>query len=207
MDPWRKRKKVCRSRKFVAEKMPFDLISLLLLLPHLHFYEKKSTEETDRQRKRCISIRENLWEMSHNCQWTDSVICAVKWDRNCTYVKLFSGFTYLGTNGQRNSTWCEYYVIDIVHFNTILTYCSSANDNIFTFSLFFGCFLQLPSMPVLFFLNGPMPASFLMFIFVFSKWYNSNLNWKKLRWCAWDSNPGRQDGRRRQIHWAMAAPQ
>ena len=29
---------------------------------------------------------------------------------------------------------------------------------------------------------------------------------KKHRWCAWDSNPGRQDGRHRQIHWAMAAP-
>ena len=29
---------------------------------------------------------------------------------------------------------------------------------------------------------------------------------KKHRWHAWDSNPGRQDGRRRQIHWAMAAP-
>ena len=26
------------------------------------------------------------------------------------------------------------------------------------------------------------------------------------RWCAWDSNPGWQNGRRRQIHWAMAAP-
>ena len=26
------------------------------------------------------------------------------------------------------------------------------------------------------------------------------------RWCAWDSNPGGHDGRRRRIHWAMAAP-
>ena len=25
------------------------------------------------------------------------------------------------------------------------------------------------------------------------------------RWCAWDSNPGPQDGRRRQNHGAMAA--
>ena len=30
--------------------------------------------------------------------------------------------------------------------------------------------------------------------------------WKKRGWCAWDSNPGRQVGRRRRIHWAMAAP-
>ena len=34
-----------------------------------------------------------------------------------------------------------------------------------------------------------------------------NINWKMCRWCALDSNPGWQDGRRRQIHWAMAAPQ
>ena len=34
----------------------------------------------------------------------------------------------------------------------------------------------------------------------------TNINWKKHRWCAWDSNPGRQNGRRRRIHWAMAAP-
>ena len=45
------------------------------------------------------------------------------------------------------------------------------------------------------------------FIFVFSTCHNSNLNWKKRRWCAWDSNPGRQDGRRKRIHWATAAPQ
>ena len=30
---------------------------------------------------------------------------------------------------------------------------------------------------------------------------------KKHRWPTWDSNPGQQNGRRRQIHWAMAAPQ
>ena len=29
---------------------------------------------------------------------------------------------------------------------------------------------------------------------------------KKHRWRAWDLNPGRQDGRSRWIHWAMAAP-
>ena len=30
---------------------------------------------------------------------------------------------------------------------------------------------------------------------------------KAYRWCAWDSNPWWQDGRRTRIHWAMAAPQ
>ena len=29
-----------------------------------------------------------------------------------------------------------------------------------------------------------------MFIFVFSKWYNSNINRLKHRWCAWNLNPG-----------------
>ena len=46
-----------------------------------------------------------------------------------------------------------------------------------------------------------------LFIFVFSTSYNLNSNWKKRRWCAWDSNPGWQDGRRERIHWATAAPQ
>ena len=32
------------------------------------------------------------------------------------------------------------------------------------------------------------------------------INWKKHRWYAWDSNPGRHDGTRRRIHWDMAAP-
>ena len=29
---------------------------------------------------------------------------------------------------------------------------------------------------------------------------------KKHRWCAWDSNPGHQDGMHKRIHWAMATP-
>ena len=46
------------------------------------------------------------------------------------------------------------------------------------------------------------------FIFVFPMRHNlnSNLKWKKRRWCAWDLNPGWQDGRRERIHWATAAP-
>ena len=35
--------------------------------------------------------------------------------------------------------------------------------------------------------------------------YNFNTNWKKCRWCAWDSNPRPQDGRRRWNHGALAA--
>ena len=42
-------------------------------------------------------------------------------------------------------------------------------------------------------------------LFSFFSRNNFNTNWKKLRWCAWDSNPGPQDGRRRQNHGAMAA--
>ena len=53
------------------------------------------------------------------------------------------------------------------------------------------------------FSKGPILASFCLFSF-FSH-YNFNTNWKKHRWCAWDSNPGPQDGRRRRNHGAMAA--
>ena len=55
----------------------------------------------------------------------------------------------------------------------------------------------------LLFKNEPIPASFCLFL-SFSR-YNFNTNWKKCRWCAWDLNPGPQDGRRRRNHWAMAA--
>ena len=46
---------------------------------------------------------------------------------------------------------------------------------------------------------------FVLFTFKFN-WQIYSLKLKKHRWCAWDSNPGRQDGRRRRIHWAMVAP-
>ena len=58
----------------------------------------------------------------------------------------------------------------------------------------------------MFFLNGPIPASFCLFSFFSHSNSNDKYKLKKHRWCAWDSNPGRQDGRRRRIHWAMAAP-
>ena len=50
---------------------------------------------------------------------------------------------------------------------------------------------------------GLIPASFCLFLF-FSNSNNNfnNTNWKKCRWCAWDLNPGPQDGRRRRNHGA-----
>ena len=54
----------------------------------------------------------------------------------------------------------------------------------------------------IFFKNGPIPASYCLFL-LFSR-YNFN-KWKKRRWSAWDSNPEPQDGRRRRNHGAMAA--
>ena len=54
--------------------------------------------------------------------------------------------------------------------------------------------------------NGPILASFCLFS-SFSNYNFNNTNWKKHRWCAWDSNPGPQDGRRRRNHGAMAATQ
>ena len=58
------------------------------------------------------------------------------------------------------------------------------------------------------FLNGPFPASFCSF-YIPIQMTNIQLErykLKKHRWCAWNSNPWRQDGRRRKIHWDMAAP-
>ena len=51
--------------------------------------------------------------------------------------------------------------------------------------------------------NGPIPASFCLFSFF--SCYNFNTNWKKHRWCAWDLNPGPQDGRRR-LFYKCAIP-
>ena len=51
----------------------------------------------------------------------------------------------------------------------------------------------------LFFLkNGPNTTSFCYFRPIYDKY--STYDYKKHRWRAWDSNPGPQDGRRRQIH-------
>ena len=57
---------------------------------------------------------------------------------------------------------------------------------------------------VFFFKNGPIPASFSVYFRLFNM---LQFKLKKRRWCAWESNPGRQDGRRERIHWATAAPQ
>ena len=55
------------------------------------------------------------------------------------------------------------------------------------------------------YLNGPIPAPFCLFLFL--SHYNFNTIWKKRSWCAWDSNPGQQDGRWRWNHGAMVATQ
>ena len=39
----------------------------------------------------------------------------------------------------------------------------------------------------------------------FSHYNFNNTNWEMCWWCAWDLNPGPQDGRRRRNHGAMAA--
>ena len=65
------------------------------------------------------------------------------------------------------------------------------------------CLIKLIKLPFFFSKNGPIPASFCLFSFF--SCYNFNTNWKKHRLCAWDSNPGPQDGRRRQNHGVMAA--
>ena len=51
---------------------------------------------------------------------------------------------------------------------------------------------------------GQSRPLFRLFSF-FSSYNFNNTNWKKHWWCAWDSNPGPQYGRRRQNHGSMAA--
>ena len=41
----------------------------------------------------------------------------------------------------------------------------------------------------------------------FSAYNFNNTNCKKRRWCAWDLNPGRENGRHRRSHRAMASSQ
>ena len=55
-----------------------------------------------------------------------------------------------------------------------------------------------------FFKKWANPGPFYV-LFSFFSHYNLNTNLKKRRWCAWDSNLGPQDGRRRQNHGAMLA--
>ena len=55
-----------------------------------------------------------------------------------------------------------------------------------------------------FLINGPIPASFCIFL-LFPHYNFNNTNWEKHKWCPWDLNPGPQDGRRRRHHGAMAA--
>ena len=55
-----------------------------------------------------------------------------------------------------------------------------------------------------FFKKGPIPASFCLF----SSFSHNNFNytnWKKHRWCSWDSNPWLWDGRRTRNPRARAA--
>ena len=62
--------------------------------------------------------------------------------------------------------------------------------------------------PVTFLQNEPNRASFL-FIFILFTWQiqqKFDYKWLNHRWCAWDSNPGGQNGRCREIHWAIEAP-
>ena len=62
-------------------------------------------------------------------------------------------------------------------------------------------------LPTFFLKNGVIQASISVYFRLFNM---SQLKFKikliKHRWCTWDSNPGRQDGRCRLIHWATAAP-
>ena len=55
--------------------------------------------------------------------------------------------------------------------------------------------------PALFLMGKCRP---LLFIFGLSHYNFNNTNWKKHRWCAWDSNLRPRDGRHRRYHGAMS---
>ena len=80
--------------------------------------------------------------------------------------------------------------------------CMLGSDNCFDSNSHFG----IDGYTEKVFLNGPIPASFSIYFRLFNT-LQFKLKLKKHRWCAWDLNPGRQDGRRKRIHWATAAPQ
>ena len=63
------------------------------------------------------------------------------------------------------------------------------------------------SLVVFFLKKWAKPSLFFVCFFVLftRQIVHKNYNWLKLSWCAWGSNLGRQDGRCRRIHWAMAA--
>ena len=47
-----------------------------------------------------------------------------------------------------------------------------------------------------------------LFLFIFRPFHIAiQIKKANLRCCAWDSNPGPRDGKRRRIYWAMAATQ
>ena len=60
------------------------------------------------------------------------------------------------------------------------------------------------------FINGSNPVPLLFIFVLFSTQLQMLCNiyckWKKYWWCAWDLNPGQENGRLRRVHWAMAAP-
>ena len=52
-------------------------------------------------------------------------------------------------------------------------------------------------------LKWAKPGLFCLYSFLSHDKYSTNtISDKKHRWCAWNSNPGRQDGKHRKIHWA-----
>ena len=82
------------------------------------------------------------------------------------------------------------------------------------YDLFLTCPTRKTFLPLLPFLfkNGPFPASFCYLHSFHIPIQMTNIQFEqykleKHRWCAWDPNPGWQDGRRRRIHGATAVPQ
>ena len=74
-----------------------------------------------------------------------------------------------------------------------------------SFSLARSLGMLFPLYFALFILAVPLLNPVLFFAYFRPFHIAIQLKIKKRQCCAWDSNPGPQDGRRRRIHWAMAA--
>ena len=99
-----------------------------------------------------------------------------------------------------------WYIWFLFRLGTITITLSLILSSFFAYVGLFSCssflsfwFMKLSLFPLNFF-KWANPGLFL-FIFVLF-WLQFQFKLKKARWCAWDSNPGPQDGRRWRNHWA-----
>ena len=145
----------------------------------------------------------SLTHTRHACMWTQASISFTEHSKRevcpsnlffflpCRLINVFASFHFRSTGKtfshlitqlarrrrkKRRQHW--------LHFKTLANAFTSSPDHIFK--------------------KWSNPGLFLSIFVFFSSQFKYEL--KKLRQCAWGSNPGPQDGWCRRIHWAMVAP-